>query len=590
MCAPYIAAMYINALKSHISFYTTCSSLSFALNNQFSTPPFSTVQCRAILQSLTNSKSLKPGELLHAHMLTSGVLHKDTNLSTKFAAFYANCGKMEKAEIIFDQIEFKSSFLWNYMIRGYTGCGFYFKSLLFYREMISLGIRPDNFTYPFVIKACGDSFLIAFGKIIHGEVVISGFESDVYVGNCLLAMYLKFGEMGNARLVFDRMSKRDLTSWNTMITGYAKSGYSREALSFFNLFLRSGLVPDSTTLLGLLSACSDLQMVDMGKEVHCYVLRNSLLSSHRFLTNSLVELYCKCKMMMYAWRLFSVSLKDSVTWNTIISGYVQIGMAFEGLKLFCQMVSYGEQPDLATIITLLRACEQVTAIDFGMSIHSYLVQKGFGCSIMAATSLIGMYAQSGRLSCSKRVFGEIAEKTLISWTAMISAYGHHGKGREAVSVFNQMVENGIVPDEGAFTCILTACSHAGLVKDGRIFFHQIQQKYGMKPALAHYECLVDLLSRAGHLEEAYEIIKNMTVEPTDDVWVSLLSGCRLHGNVSLAEVSAQKVSEENPHRVSSYISLSHVYADEKRWDDVEKLRGKLQSKGLAMPKGCSFIE
>ncbi|XP_021724315.1 pentatricopeptide repeat-containing protein DOT4, chloroplastic-like [Chenopodium quinoa] len=588
--------MHRNALKSHtfshtsFQFHTSSSPIPVDSNNQIPTLPLSSLQCRAILQSLTNSKSLKTGKALHALMLSSGILHKITNLSTKLAAFYANCGKMAEAQIIFDQIEFKSSFLWNYMIRGYTGCGFYLKSVLFYRKMINFGVQPDNFTYPFVIKACGDSLLVGFGKIIHGEVVISGFESDVYVSNCLLAMYSKFGEMGKARLVFDRMSKRDLASWNTMITGYAKNGYSREALCIFVLLLRSRLVPDSTSLLGVLSACSDMQMVEKGKEVHGYVLRNSFLSSNRFLTNSLVELYCKCKTMLYARRLFAVSSKDSVTWNTMISGYVQIGKGFEGLKLFCQMVSYGEQPDLATIIALLRACEQVTAIDFGMSIHSYLVQKGFGCSIMAATSLLGMYAQCGRLSCSQRVFDEIAEKSLVSWTAMISAYGHHGKGREAISVFDQMVGNGIVPDEGAFTCTLTACSHAGLVEDGREIFYQIQQKYGMKPALAHYECLVDLLSRAGHLEEAYEIINNMVVEPTDDVWVSLLSGCRLHGNVTLAEVSAQKVTEQNPNRVSSYISLSHIYADEKRWDDAEKLRFKLQSKGLAMPRGSSFIE
>ncbi|KAL2938463.1 Pentatricopeptide repeat-containing protein DOT4 chloroplastic, partial [Bienertia sinuspersici] len=574
---------------SHIRSYTT-SIISIDLKDQTLKFPFSSLQCGAIFQSLTKSRSLRQGKTLHAHIISSGVLHKNTYLRTKLAAFYANCGHMKNAHIVFNQIQHKTSFLWNYMIRGYSSSGFPLNALLLYRKMMSFGIQPDNFTYPFVIKACGDALLVEFGRIIHAEVVISGFEPDVYVGNCLLAMYSKFGEMEIARLMFDRMSQRDLTTWNTMITGYAKNGYSREALSFFHMLQRSQLAPDSTTLLGLLSACSDLQMVEKGKELHGYIVRNSTFSSNTYLTNSIVELYCRCKTMLLARKLFAVSSKDCVTWNTMISRYVEIGSAFDGLGLFCQMISFGEQPDLATIIAVLGACEQVNAIDFGMSTHSFLVQKGFGSSNMAATALIGMYSQCGRLSCSQRLFGEISEKTLVSWTAMITAFGHHGKGSEAISYFDQMIASGIVPDEGAFTSILTACSHAGLVEDGRDIFVQIQLSYNMKPALAHYACLVDLLSRAGHLEEAYEVIKNMEVDPTVDIWVSLLSGCRLHGNVSLAEVAAQNVVKENPDRASGYISLSHAYADEKRWKDVEKLRGIAQGKGLAMPRGCSFVE
>ncbi|CAO2814332.1 unnamed protein product [Amaranthus hypochondriacus] len=568
-------------------FYTTLTLISNEFNPQFQ---LSSLQCGSILQSLTKSKSLKRGETFHAHMLSSGILVDNTYLSTKLAAFYANCGQMEKAQILFDQILLKNSFLWNYMIRGYTNSGLPLKAMILYRKMVSIGIQPDNYTYPFVIKACGDSLLVKFGPIVHAEVVISGFESDVYVGNCLLSMYLKFGETKVAQLVFDRMSQRDLTSWNTMITGYAKNGRSREAIILFQLLLESQSIVDSTTLLGLLLACSDLQIVEKGKEIHGYIVRYRMFGSNIFLTNSLVELYCKCKAMFYARRLFIISLKDSVTWNTMISGYVHIGEAFEGLRLFCQMVSYGEQPDLATIIVVLGACEKVTAIEFGMSIHSYLLKKGFDSSTMAVTALIGMYAQCGRLSSSLHVFDEIADKTLVSWTAMISAYGIHGMGEEAISNFYQMVAKDIIPDEGAFTSVLTACSHTGLVEDGREIFHQIQSKYNMQPGLAHYACLVDLLSRAGHLEEAYDIVNNMTVEPPVDVWISLLSGCRLHGNVNLAELCAQHAFKVNPNRISPYISLSHSYANEERWSDVEKLRGIAQSKRLAMPKGYSSIE
>ncbi|PQP99369.1 pentatricopeptide repeat-containing protein [Prunus yedoensis var. nudiflora] len=208
-------------------------------------PPLTSLQCGTILQSLTNTKSFPKGQKLHSVMVTSGNLLNNTYLSTKLAAFYANCGRMAQA-------------------RFWT--------------------KADNFTYPFVLKACGDLLLVETGKRVHSEVVVSGLESDIYVANALLAMYSKFGDMGLARMLFDRMLERDLISWNTMISGYVKNGNPRKALEVFEKMGKAELKADGTTLLGILSACAELMALKLGKEIHAYVVRKSGEIRNEFLT------------------------------------------------------------------------------------------------------------------------------------------------------------------------------------------------------------------------------------------------------------------------------------------------------------------
>ncbi|KAL6135291.1 hypothetical protein ACLB2K_067519 [Fragaria x ananassa] len=423
-------------------------------------------------------------------MTTSSNLLHNTYLTTKLAAFYANCGQMPQAHLLFDSVLFKNSFLWNFMIRGYACNGFGLDSIVMYRQMVSLGLKGDNFTYPFVLKACGDLLAVEIGRRVHGEAVVSGFASNLYVGNALLTICSKFGEMGYAYKVFDKMPVRDLTSWNTMVSGYVRNGDPREALAVFGRMGRFGVRAYGTSLLGVVSGCGEL----------------------------------------------------------------------------------------------------ISALQFGMSVHAYVVRKGFGANVIVGTALIDMYSKCGSLSCSRRFFDEMPRKNLVSWSAMISGYGAHGRGEEAISCYHELMANKFTPDEGLLTSVLTACSHAGLVNEGKDMFNRMTREYRVKPTVANYSCLVDLLGRAGRLDEAYELIKTMDVEPSSDIWAALLSACRLHRNVKLAEISAQKIFEMNPKGVGSYICLSNIYAAEKRWDDVERVRAVVRKKGLKKPPGCTFVE
>ncbi|XP_022135920.1 pentatricopeptide repeat-containing protein At3g12770-like isoform X2 [Momordica charantia] len=519
--------------------------------------PLNSLQCGAILQSLTNKKSSAEGRKLHGYMLTCGNLQDNAYLNSKLAAFYAGCGRMVEAQVIFDGVVLKNSFLWNFMIRGYASDGTNaYKALALYRKMVTLGFKADNFTFPFVLKACGDLGLTEMGKKIHGRVEVCGWESDIYVNNSLIAMYVKFGNMGDARKVFDKMPERDLTSWNTMISGYVRNNNAMDALMIFYRMGKAGSKADGTTLLALLSVCADLAAIKQGKEIHCYAVRNNYFTSNEFLMNSLIDMYSNCNSTAGARLLFEeLKIKDTVSWNSIISGYQLSGDAFESLRLFCQMfVERTAAPDEITIVAVLGACEKITALQFGKSVHSYFAKIGFFLNSFLGTALIDMYAKCGELSCSHHVFCEMTQKNMVAWSALIAAYGIHGRGKEAISIFNKMTANGIVPDEGILTSVLSACSHSGL------------------------------------LNETYELIKHMEVEPPAEIWAALLSACRLHRNVELAEISAQNIFRTNPTRVSSYICLSNIYAAKKQWTDVEKVRATMRRHGLKKPAGYSLIE
>ncbi|PIA50808.1 hypothetical protein AQUCO_01200219v1 [Aquilegia coerulea] len=498
---------------------------------------------------------------------------------------------MNYAHYLFDEITLKNSFLWNSMIRGYACNGFSWKSLVLYREMLSFGHKADNFTYPFVLKACGDLLVDEIGKKVHCEVVVSGYESDIYVGNCLLSMYSRFGDMEIARKLFEKMLIRDLTSWNTIISGYVKNQDPIKAVNVFNLMVRVGIRLDCTTLLSVLPACAKLEALKLGKELHGFIFRSNIGCFDNFVTNSLIDMYFNCRFIVGARQLFEkMTRRDTVTWNSMIVGYARSGDASKSLRFFCRMILEGGNPDQVTFIGALGACDQISAFQFGTSIHSLLVRKGFIEHMIVGTKLVDMYAKCGSLDYSYHVFDEMPEKNLVCWSAMVGGFGLHGRGREALAVFSKMKENGIKPDEVTFTTVLSACSHAGLVDDGRRIFDQMVKEYDVTPTLEHYSCMVDLLGRAGYLDEAYEFIKAMKIKPSFDVWAALLSACRAQRNVKLAEVAARNVFTLNPRHIGSYVLLSNIYATEKKWGEVENVRFIARQMGLKKQPGCSFIE
>nr|POF21342.1 pentatricopeptide repeat-containing protein [Quercus suber] len=499
----------------------------------------------------------------------------------------------------------------------YIQKGVPFDALSVFVEMLSSGqCRPDNFTYPFVIKACGDLLLLNVGLVVHGKTLMAGLDLDTFVQNSLLAMYMNCGEKEEARLVFDAMWERSVVSWNTMINGYVRNGCAKEAMMVFNWMMDVGVEPDCATMVSVLPACGYLKDLVLGRKVHALVeekglgkkiaAKNALVDmcfhgwairqrveSDVIVETALIDMYAKCKKIYLSLRVFAKTTKKrTVPWNAILSGCIHNGLAREAIEYFKQMLTDALQPNDATLNSLLPAYSILADLQQATNIHCYLVISGFLSSTEVATGLIDIYSKCGSLESAHKVFSGVPEKEkdIILWSVIIACYGVHGHGEIAVSLFNQMVQSGVKPNEVTFTSVLHACSHAGLVDKGFNLFKFMLENHKISPRPDHYTCLVDLLGRAGRLDEAYDLIKTMPFKPNYAVWGALLGACVIHENVELGKVAAKWLFELEPENTGNYILMAKIYATAGRWKDAENVRHMMNEIGLRKTAAHSLVE
>eukprot|EP00253_Pinus_taeda_P001273 PITA_01273 len=290
---------------------------------------------------------------------------------------------------------------------------------------------------------------------------------------------------------------------------------------------------------------------------------------------------------------------DVVSWTAIIAGYSQNGHPHKALAFFNEMQVQCIKPSSIVIVNVLPACADLLALEQGKQIHGYAIRNGFGSDVVVVNGLVNLYSKCGNVKVAHKLLEKMPEQTVVSWTALIAGYTQNGRPQEALAFFNKMQVQGIKPnlititgtkpDHITFTAILTACSHAGLVDQGRRYFQCMISDYGLSPVLEHYACLVDLLGRAGHLDEAHDIIRKMPFEANADVWGALLGVCRIHCNIELGEQAAKHLFDLEPNNLGYYVLLSNIYADARRWEDVVKLRTMMKERGVKKPPGHSVV-
>lgn len=291
-----------------------------------------------------------------------------------------------------------------------------------------------------------------------------------------------------------------------------------------------------------------------------------------------------------AYGLFCLMPERNVrSWTAMISGFVQCGMAKEGVGLFLEMESESLRPNEVTVVAVLAACADLGDLEFGRRVHWFVKRNGFERNVHVCNTLIDMYVKCGCLEEGCEVFDGMVERTVVSWSSLIAGFAMHGKGEEALKMYGEMIESGVKPNHVTFVGILHACSHMGLVEKGRAFFTIMSRDYGILPRLEHYGCLVDLLSRAGQLKEAHEVILNMPMSPNGVVWGALLGGCRLHKNIELAEEAMRHLSKLDPLNDGYYIVMSNVYAEAGKWEEVVRMRKLMKNRGVKKTPGCSSI-
>lgn len=451
---------------------------------------------------------------------------------------------------------------------------------------------PDSVTVINLLRSSVDLNSLQVGKAVHCLVVVSNLCVDLSVNTALLSMYAKLGDLEYAKLVFEEMPEKDSVVWNIMISAYSRIGYPKESLELLRCMGSSGIRADLFTAIPAISSITQLRATYWGKQMHAHVIRNGSdyqVSVH----NSLIDMYCGCDRLNLARKVFDVvTNKTVVSWSAMIKGYVNHDQSLDALSLFSKMKSEGISVDFITVINILPACVNLGALENVKCLHGYSVKLSLNSLSSVNTAFLVSYAKCGCIEMAWKLFDEenINDKDLVTWNSMIGAYAKHGDWYRSFELYNQMKELRLKPDQVTFLGVLTVCVNAGLVQEGKECFKEMVETYNCRPSQEHYACMVDLLGRAGHVNEARELVKSMPFKPDARVWGPLLSACKLHSEPGVAEFAAEKLITMEPKNAGNYILLANIYAAAGKWDGVAKMRSFLRDRGLKKTPGCSWVE
>lgn len=522
---------------------------------------------------------------------------------------------------MFDQIPHPDQILYNSIISAYSRLSFSEETIEKFISMRHRDIQIDYYTIPPVLKSCSSLPAIELGKQIHSLVTISGLDSTVYVHtalidfyakigdidsakqvfdgiivkdpicyNCLISGYSKSGDVITARKLFDEMTEKTVVSWNSMLSCYAHNGDYLEGFRIFERMQIEECRANEYTVATVLSICAKLGNLEMGSRVKIFI-DDSKLCTNIVVSTALLEMYVKCGAVDEARREFDQMVeRDVVAWSAMIAGYAQNGRSSEALELFELMKSEQIKPNYVSIVSVLSACAQLSSVEAGESIGSYVESHGLDSNLHVASALLGMYSKCGNIERARQVFRKMPQKDVVTWNSMIMGLAINGLGKDAIAHYEKMKEIKVKPDEITFVGLLTACTHSGLLEVGLKFFETMRLGHGISPKIEHYACIVDLFCRFGKLKPAYEFICKMEVQPNAVIWGTLLSACRIHLNVELAEISVDKLVELQPENSGNYVLLSNIYASAGRWQEALRVRSLMRGKKLQKTAAYSWIE
>ncbi|KAL5725275.1 hypothetical protein ACHQM5_008435 [Ranunculus cassubicifolius] len=573
------------------------------------------------LQSCKNLHQLKPllaqflisGELTHRSLLFSQLIQHLSASQTPSFLLYATL------LIQTEHHPSSSTFVYNTLIRGYSRSQFPERGFITYINMVRNRIKPDNFTYPFVVKSISEVAItkdaILEGKQIHGCIVKNGFGENVFVVNNLISMYSVFRQMENAQKVFDQSTELDTVSWNSLIEGYVKLGGLEKARELFDEMPERSEVSWTAIISGY-AKNGDLDVAqslfDKMPSTRNVVTWNSMISGFAkcgFVTlarkmfdempernvvswNSMISAYCQSGEIEMARCLFDkMPHRDVFTWSCMISGYAHSRRGEHALNLFKDMIDENvTRPNEVTLVSVLSVCGQLTKLEQGKWVHGYINSNGMRLGNNLGAALVDMYAKCGCVETAYDVFSELDHINVSSWNALITGLAVNGGAHEALEAFSEMQKFDTKPNSITFAGVLMACCHGGLVDEGRKYFNSMLKDYGIQPEMKHYGCMIDMLGRAGLLSEAEEIVVSMPMKPDVMVLGALLGACKIHGNVEIAARLRKDFLELQSNEAGCHVLYSNIYAGAGRWSDASDMRGVLTTKQIIKGSGLSSVE
>ncbi|KAJ7528052.1 hypothetical protein O6H91_16G084700 [Diphasiastrum complanatum] len=511
------------------------------------------------LDACASLGALAKGQEIHVAIVDSGC-EGQVIVGTALVNLYGKCGRLENARTVFGGLLHPNVVCWSAMIKACIQNGNSKEALDLLDQMQCAGIMPDHITYVSALDACASLPDLEKGQVLHTAIIASGYEGHITVGNSLINMYGKCGSLEQAKNVFHQMPRRNEVSWSSIIAACAQNGHGMEALVLFSHMQVDGFKPDHVTFVCTLDACTALATLERGQMIHASIV-DSGYEGLVVVGTALVNMYGRCGSFENARNVFDrMSHRNVITWNAMIAACARNGHCKEALNLFNQMQAYGFKPDEVTFVSSLDACASLADLETGKKIHVAIIDSGYDRLVPLGNALVNMYGKCGCLQQARRVFGQMPHWNVISWNSIIVAYAQNGHGKEALQLFHEMQYRGVKPDQITFLSLLGACSHMGSVFDGRHYFQSMIQDHGIVPRLEHYVCMIDLLGRAGNLDEAENLITNLPVANEVSAWLCLLGACRIHGDVERGVRAANRVFKLDPENVAPYVLLSNIYA------------------------------
>lgn len=540
----------------------------------------------SVLAACANLSMFTEAMQIHCLILKIG-LYSDSAVKASLINMYSKIGVVNLSEMVFAETQrSKQLGVWTNMISAFAQNGRSEKAINLFQIMLKEGMVPDKFSTSSILSIVD---CLTLGRQIHGYTLKADMASDVSVGSSLFTMYSKCGNLEDSYKVFDKLEGKDNLSWASMIAGFAEHGLADKAIMLFRERLLEEFIPDEMSLSAVLSACSALRSLKIGKLIHGFALRYGF-GEQMIIDGALVNMYSKCGDLNSAKIVFKLMpFKDQVSCSSLVSGYSQSGYIEEALQLFHEILLSDLNIDAFTISSILGAVSLLNMPDTGTQLNAHIIKMGIESEASVGSSLVTMYSKCGNFEDCSKVFQQIKNPDLVCWTTMITSYAEHGKGSEALQVYDLMRKSEIMPDSVTFVGVLSACSHAGLVEEGYFHLNSMSREYGIEPGYRHYACMVDVLGRAGKLEEAERFISNMPIEPDALVWGTLLAACRVHGDIELGKLSAEKIMELGPSDAGSHVSLSNICADAGQWEDVLKIRASIIETGVWKEPGWSSV-
>ncbi|OIT02628.1 PREDICTED: pentatricopeptide repeat-containing protein At2g42920, chloroplastic [Nicotiana attenuata] len=461
-------------------------------------------------------------------------------------------------------------------------------------------------------------------KKIHAQLIKTGLIKDKIASSRVLAFSAKSptGDINYANMVFTQIENPNLFIWNTIIRGFSESSTPQYAIHLFiEMLTTSEIQPQLLTYPSVFKAYTRLGLAKSGTQLHGRIIKLGL-EFDTFVRNTMLHMYASCGLLVEARKLFDedenedvvawnsmimglaksgdideslrlftkMESRNDVSWNSMISCFVRNGKWTEALDLFCIMQEEKIKPSEFTLVSILNACGHLGALEQGNWIYNYVKKNNVKLNVIVVTAIIDMYCKCANVEMAWQVFERAPNKGLSSWNSMILGLATNGFEDEAMQLFSRLQRSNLKPDSVSFIGVLTACNHSGLVDKAKYYFQLMKEEYGIEPSIKHYGCMIDILGRAGLLEEAEEIIRSMNIEPDAVIWGSLLSACRSHGNMGLARWSAQHLLELDPNESSGYVLMANMYAASGHFEKAIDERISMKEKQIEKEPGCSSVE